>query len=137
MFILLLLLASTVFTLCMLVEGATYLYTMLFQRLNLSAYKRSNANVWAIVTGANHGIGLAFARKLAECGFNVLLHGRNQEKLTAIKEELHRKFPNLHFQTVVADATDISEANIMRVVHACHDKDVAILHGRSCRRKGL
>lgn len=40
------------------------------------------------ITGATSGIGEACARKFAEMGSNLILNGRNTEKLEALKEEL-------------------------------------------------
>lgn len=40
------------------------------------------------ITGATSGIGEACARKFAEMGNNLILNGRNTEKLEALKEEL-------------------------------------------------
>jgi 3-hydroxy acid dehydrogenase/malonic semialdehyde reductase len=42
---------------------------------------------WAMVTGATSGIGKACAHKLAQAGVNLVLCGRNGEKLTALKQE--------------------------------------------------
>lgn len=41
-----------------------------------------------LVTGATDGIGLATVEKLAEQGHHLLIHGRNAEKLQAVKETL-------------------------------------------------
>lgn len=42
----------------------------------------------ALVTGATSGIGEATARLLAEKGISLILTGRNQEKLSSLKQEL-------------------------------------------------
>jgi 3-oxoacyl-[acyl-carrier protein] reductase len=44
----------------------------------------------ALVTGASQGIGRACALKLAECGANVALVARNQQKLEEVIEEIGR-----------------------------------------------
>lgn len=40
-------------------------------------------NTWAVITGASDGIGLAFAKELANEKFNICLMGRNRKKLEA------------------------------------------------------
>ena len=40
------------------------------------------------ITGATSGIGEGCARKFAAMGSNLILNGRNTEKLEALKEEL-------------------------------------------------
>ncbi|KAF2151894.1 putative short chain dehydrogenase/reductase [Myriangium duriaei CBS 260.36] len=61
-------------------------------------------STWALVTGASDGIGLGFVEALLQRHFNVLMHGRNKEKLERIASELRSKYPKLQIQTVLADA---------------------------------
>jgi uncharacterized protein len=42
----------------------------------------------AVITGATAGIGKAFAIRLAQDGFNLILHGRREPELKALCEEL-------------------------------------------------
>ena len=58
---------------------------------------------WAMVTGASDGIGLAFVNELAEQGFNVILHGRNEAKLRKLLDALEPKY-NTSFKLLVLDA---------------------------------
>lgn len=65
-----------------------------------------NFQAWALVTGATDGIGYGFVCELASRNVNVILHGRNPEKLDRIIKELQAKHPRLHFEPFVCDATD-------------------------------
>ncbi len=58
---------------------------------------------YALVTGATGGLGKAFVEELARRGYALLLTGRNEEKLLALKEELSSRYPDLHTKIYVAD----------------------------------
>lgn len=45
-----------------------------------------------LITGASSGIGEGCARKFAMNGYRLILNGRNQEKLKAVKQELEEKY---------------------------------------------
>jgi short-subunit dehydrogenase len=65
----------------------------------------STKSNWALVTGATDGIGFGFAQELCARGFNVILHGRNREKLNMRVKELTAEFPKARFGIVVRDVT--------------------------------
>ncbi|GAA0872979.1 SDR family oxidoreductase [Gangjinia marincola] len=48
---------------------------------------KKNYGNWALVTGATSGIGKAFATKLAESGFNLVITGRREEQLNSLSTE--------------------------------------------------
>jgi NAD(P)-dependent dehydrogenase (short-subunit alcohol dehydrogenase family) len=52
--------------------------------------EQGNAKV-ALVTGASGGLGRSIALALAEDGFEVLVHGRNQERRFEVVEEIGRR----------------------------------------------
>ena len=59
----------------------------------------------ALVTGGSSGIGLAFARTLAEHGASLVLVARDQEKLTAVAEQLRTGYA-VDVETLPADLAD-------------------------------
>jgi 17beta-estradiol 17-dehydrogenase / very-long-chain 3-oxoacyl-CoA reductase len=67
-----------------------------------------SARPWALVTGASDGIGKGFAEELCCRGFNVILHGRDEEKLTKVQEELSAQWPDRMVRIVVIDAHHVS-----------------------------
>ena len=58
---------------------------------------------YALITGATDGIGKATAKELYKRGFNIILHGRNHDKLRQVEEEL-RKLGNKDVKIWVEDA---------------------------------
>ncbi|EHI49073.1 short-chain dehydrogenase of unknown substrate specificity [SAR116 cluster alpha proteobacterium HIMB100] len=75
-----------------------------------------------LITGATDGIGLLAAKKLAEQGHQLLIHGRNQAKLAQISEQLGGAL------TYEADFRDMGAVvQMARAVLAAHERvDVLI-----------
>ena len=63
---------------------------------------------WALITGATDGIGFGFAQELCARGFNVILHGRNAEKLDRRRRELQTLFPAASIGVLVRDAQNLT-----------------------------
>ncbi|KAI0376642.1 NAD(P)-binding protein [Hypomontagnella monticulosa] len=83
----------------------------------LSRYAHPSLNgapPWAMVTGASDGIGYALVEELAHHGFNVVLHGRNPEKLAKRVAELQSSFPDRSFKAIVADANNVACASCLK-----------------------
>ncbi|XP_055328889.1 uncharacterized protein LOC129581701 [Paramacrobiotus metropolitanus] len=60
---------------------------------------------WAVVTGATDGIGKAFAFALAAKGLNVVLLGRNRQKLAAVSAKIAKKH-RVEVNVIQADFTE-------------------------------
>lgn len=89
---------------------------------------RQHANTWALVTGASDGIGLAFAKELAANGFNIILHGRNPQKLENLKRQLSNDYPKIDFSALVLDASvPLSEKQIADTVARLQDLHLTVL----------
>ena len=82
---------------------------------------------YALVTGASDGIGKSVARELYDNGFNLILHGRNEEKLRKVADEIRARGTR-DVQYFIADASNpqhdfaelvkpFSELNITVVLH--------------------
>ncbi|KAJ5925870.1 hypothetical protein N7454_007380 [Penicillium verhagenii] len=74
-----------------------------------------NGKNWALVTGATDGIGFGFCQELCARGFNVILHGRNAEKLQRRVRELEAEFPNCKTGVVALDVVGVTAAAIDEV----------------------
>lgn len=57
----------------------------------------------ALVTRSTSGIGLALASELCSRGFNVILHGRNHDKLEDVRSKLLIEFPSRQIGVIVLD----------------------------------
>jgi len=66
---------------------------------------RSTYGPWALVAGASRGVGAAYARALASWGVNVVLVARNNDRLSALKQELEGRC-RVDTRTVVMDLSD-------------------------------
>lgn len=66
-----------------------------------------------LITGATSGIGKAAALALAEQGRQVIIHGRNAEKVRQAREELAGKTGNPKIDTLVADLSVLEEVRQM------------------------
>lgn len=71
--------------------------------------------------------GLGFAEELLERGFNVILHGRNEDKLTQLRSKFKDSYPTSEIRTIAADAASFTQADVERIVAAVADIPLTIL----------
>ncbi|KAI2800731.1 hypothetical protein BLOT_012303 [Blomia tropicalis] len=77
-------------------------YTHIWSRLISINLKRKYGS-WAIITGCTDGVGLEYARQLADRQMNLILIGRNTEKLNRVRTELSSKHNRIEIVTIEAD----------------------------------
>ena len=58
---------------------------------------------WAVVTGASSGLGALFAEKLAQRGLPLVLTGRDEARLTEVRQRVHQVAPSIEVDLVVGD----------------------------------
>jgi NAD(P)-dependent dehydrogenase (short-subunit alcohol dehydrogenase family) len=66
-----------------------------------------------LITGATDGIGLMTARRLAEGGHILLLHGRNQAKLNDVTTNIQQTNANAKLHGFIADLSDLQQVKRM------------------------
>lgn len=85
---------------------ARFIWTYLLRPSSIGKYIHGNAP-YALVTGASDGIGKAVARELYDRGFNVIIHGRSEEKTRKVAEEIRaRGDRDVKYFLAPADAPD-------------------------------
>ena len=63
----------------------------------------SGAHPVALVTGASAGIGVEFAKRLAERGYDVILSARRRERLVELAARLRAEHGDVRVEVIVAD----------------------------------
>ncbi|CAH9115361.1 unnamed protein product [Cuscuta europaea] len=82
---------------------------------------------WALVTGPTDGIGKAFAFQLARKGLNLVLVGRNPEKLKDVSESIKVKHGQIQIKSVVVDFSGDLDDGVRRIREAIEGLDVGVL----------
>ncbi len=77
-----------------------------------------------VITGATGGLGGAFVELLAKQGENLLLTGRSEDKLLALKNRLAEEYPTLAVEVCAADLTD--ENSRLTLVERMQDENIRI-----------
>ncbi|NPA74063.1 MAG: SDR family NAD(P)-dependent oxidoreductase [Epsilonproteobacteria bacterium] len=78
----------------------------------------------ALVTGATSGIGEAIAKMLAQMGVNVILHGRNKDRLLSLQESLQRDYNSIDI--IDFDIRD-KEETLSKIKELLKSKEIDIL----------
>ncbi|KAH8674530.1 hypothetical protein BGZ60DRAFT_526487 [Tricladium varicosporioides] len=91
---------------------------------------RTGSPPWALITGASDGIGRGYAIALASHSFNLILHGRNQEKLLTVQQTLKDRYPKIETRLLVLDAsvaTPESQKELEREIEKLKDLHITVL----------
>jgi short chain dehydrogenase len=75
----------------------------------------------ALITGASSGIGQAFARRLGNEGYDLVVSGRRRDRLEMLRDEL----PDVTVRAVVADLG--TDAGIETLAEVCATEDLTML----------
>lgn len=77
-----------------------------------------------VITGATGGLGGAFVELLAKQGENLLLTGRSEDKLLALKNRLAEEYPTIAVEVCAADLTD--EKSRLTLIERMQDENIRI-----------
>ena len=78
----------------------------------------------ALVTGSTSGIGKATARRLAECGAELVINGRTAERVNAAIAEIGEAVPGARLKGAPGDIAD--KAGSDTVIAAAGDLDILV-----------
>ncbi|XP_030541934.1 very-long-chain 3-oxoacyl-CoA reductase 1 [Rhodamnia argentea] len=82
---------------------------------------------WALITGPTDGIGKGFAFQLARKGINLVLVGRNPDKLKEVSDAILAKYGKVQIKTVVVDFAGDLDAGVGRISETIEGLDVGVL----------
>ena len=80
-----------------------------------------------MITGPTDGIGKAFAFQLARKGLNLVLVGRNPDKLKDVSDSIRTKYGNTQVKNVVVDFAGDLDEGVGRIKEAIEGLDVGVL----------
>jgi short-subunit dehydrogenase len=80
----------------------------------------------AFITGASSGIGLSFAKQLAQQGFNLILLARRKDRLKTIASELESEY-SIRCEIIQADLSEIDDIKkTVDYIRQLNDLDVLV-----------
>lgn len=80
---------------------------------------------YAVITGASAGMGLQFAKELAERGLNLILIARRKEKLEVLRDQLVAQY-SINAENYVADLSNLNEIEGL-VLYLQKYEDISLL----------
>ncbi|MCW3786721.1 SDR family NAD(P)-dependent oxidoreductase [Plebeiibacterium sediminum] len=92
---------------------------------------------FAIVTGGTSGLGKAYAKYLAKCGWNLLITGRREKILFQLKSDLEQKY-HIEVQICIADFNNEIQFNdLLETIKNCSHVDLLVNNAGYGSREGF
>lgn len=76
-----------------------------------------------LITGSTDGIGKHTAERVAAAGGNLLLHGRNPEKLKQVSNDIQVKYPKIQIRSYCHDLSSTNGAKLL-ADELLHDREI-------------
>lgn len=84
-------------------------------------------SAWALVTGTSRGIGLCYAERLAELGYNLVIVANNGENLERVKKNIEQKYSvKVHTEAIDLARVEAASELYNRVCRAGIEIDILI-----------
>ena len=80
-----------------------------------------------LITGSTDGIGFETAKTLLSLGHNVLIHGRNKEKLKRVEDTLNEFSKNIPVKTYCADLSNLEEVKTLAENISKNHKNIDVI----------
>ena len=80
-----------------------------------------------MITGSTDGIGKLAATKLAQAGYQLILHGRNPQKLSVVEEEIKSSTNNQNITSYAADFSKLEEVKNMAAKIIAEQQSINVL----------
>ncbi|TCD68980.1 hypothetical protein EIP91_009202 [Steccherinum ochraceum] len=116
---------GALFTSNQLFRFARFIWVYCLRPSSIKNYLHGDAP-YALVTGASDGIGKALAGELYENGFNVILHGRSEEKTKKVVEELVARGKGRDVRYILASA-NAADTDFEKLVEPFKDLNVTFV----------
>ena len=85
-----------------------------------------NSKPYALVTGASSGMGLEFARQLAQKGYNLLIVS-NEERIAEVASDIQHQASNIDVVSLVMDLGQQSSARELYEYAHAHEMEIEVL----------
>lgn len=89
--------------------------------------QRYGKGSWALITGSTDGIGYAFAEELVKRGFNMVLTGRNKEKVALKVEQLKKLNSSIKVKGIVVDFAKPDFMDVLREELKKEEIDISLV----------
>ena len=82
--------------------------------------------IFLVITGCTRGVGFCYAKELAKRNMNLILMGRNEQRISEISELLLRDHPDIKIEILDIDFSRTEDFS-KKIIESLDGKDIGIL----------